>query len=209
MESEWITYQKFDDIELARETALVLDIHGLEYEIKDIFPSYALNIRPEDMEKVRKVLRDDESYADNDNDEADGTGEDYYLFAFKNDELLEVMANANEWSETDVLLARKILDDRGVPINQVQLQNIHEQREVELHRPAKPQVFLIICGYVMALLGGCVGIGIGWQLKNGQKTLPDGETIYMYSDSDRKHGRRIFFLGVAVIVSFLIYAIVN
>src|ERR1700740_908528 len=60
MEPEFITYQKFDDIEIARELALVLDMHGLEYQIQDIFPSYALNVRPEDIEKVKQVLRDDD-----------------------------------------------------------------------------------------------------------------------------------------------------
>jgi len=205
MEPEFTTYQKFDDIEQAREMALVLDIHGIPHEIADVFPAYALNVRPEDMETVKKLLGNND---DNNGEEVpDDQGEDYYLYKFTNEELLEVIADADEWNNTDVSLARKILTDKGVAINEAQLDSIHEQREAELHQPAKPQTFLIISGYVLALLGGVFGMAIGLSLYNDQKTLPNGEIIYKYSDNDRSHGRLMFYLGTVVLGTFIVYRI--
>lgn len=39
---------------------------------------------------------------------------DYYLFDFSNEELYELLATKHEWSRFDVLLAKKILKDRGL-----------------------------------------------------------------------------------------------
>lgn len=166
---------------------------------------YLVKIKNEDFETADDLLS-----PDNEGDiesEAEARDGEYYLYSFTDDELMEVIADADEWNDYDVELARKILGDRGKPINEAQLASIHEQREAELHQPARPQTAWIIFGYMMALAGGVIGIAIGLQLYNEQKKLPDGEKIYTYSDRDRKHGRRIYTLGLVVIGVFIVYRI--
>jgi hypothetical protein len=213
VEPEYITYQKFDNMAEARALAQRLADNEIPYKLEDQLADgtgafrleYLVKIKSEDFETADDLLN-----PDNEGDierEAEARDGEYYLFSFTDDELMEVIADADEWNDYDVELARKILGDRGKPINEAQLASIHEQREAELHQPARPQTAWIIFGYMMALAGGVIGIAIGLQLYNEQKKLPDGEKIYTYSDRDRKHGRRIYTLGFVVIGVLIVYQI--
>src|SRR5450631_1797115 len=111
MEPEFITYQKFNDAALANELAEQLEKHGIEHYIeeesltpnplfalnKEISIDYAVKISPGDFERVNQLLKEDES------EEVTEIGNDYYLFSFTDDELMDVMAKADEWSAFDVV----------------------------------------------------------------------------------------------------------
>jgi len=58
----------------------------------------------------------------------------------------------------------------------------------------------IIVGYFLAVIGGLLGIIIGYLLMSSKKTLPNGVRVYSYNDNDRKHGKVIFIIGIIVIV---------
>ncbi len=53
-----------------------------------------------------------------------------------------------------------------------------------------------------------IGLFIGWHLMSYKKTLPDGERVYGYNETDRKHAKRIFYIGIVVLVICIIYKIV-
>ena len=57
----------------------------------------------------------------------------------------------------------------------------------------------IIAGYVLALLGGFISMGIGWSLWRYRKTLPDGRQVPGFSENDRYQGRVILLLGGATL----------
>lgn len=59
-------------------------------------------------------------------------------------------------------------------------------------------------GYLFALLGGFLGIMIGWHLSSHTKTLPNGQQVYGYSKEDREHGRIIWILGIVMFVIWLV-----
>jgi hypothetical protein len=46
-------------------------------------------------------------------------------------------------------------------------------------------------------------------ISSNTKTLPNGNTMYCYSESDRKKGRAMFIIGVAVLVSFVVLKIIQ
>jgi len=213
LEPEFITYQKFDDRGLADELAGQLASHDIKYVIEEesrtFDPAFtfsetsekdwAVKIKSEDFEKVNQLLRDDES--------ADITkiGKDYYLYRFSNDELMEVITKADEWSPFDFELARKILAEKGKGLSDEAIAAISKKRIAELEQPDPPQTGWIIIGYIVAFLGGLLGIFIGWYLTTFKKTLPNGERVYEYSEQDRKHGRRIFYIGIVVLVIGVVY----
>ena len=62
----------------------------------------------------------------------------------------------------------------------------------------------MIAGYVLAALGGIVGVFIGHHLNTTKKTLPNGQRVYIYNADDRAHGKWIFFLGSAMFL-FVMY----
>ena len=202
MEPEFITYQRFNDPALADELAEQLEQHGVEYYIEEessgFDPSlamgneakdYAVKIKSEDFERVNRILKEYEEK------NVEGVEEDYYLFGFTDDELMEVVTKAEEWSNFDVVLARKLLAERGKKINDEAIAAIHEKRIEELRRPESSQTLWIAVGYVLAFTGGILGFFIGWHLSTYKKTLPDGERVYGYIESDRIHGKRIFYLS--------------
>ncbi|HEY4326461.1 MAG TPA: hypothetical protein VGN20_20925 [Mucilaginibacter sp.] len=213
MEPEFITYQKFNDVALANELAEILTEHNIDYFIDEeafrFDPSlvmsnaqkeYAVKIKSEDFERVNQLLKENEAK------NIEGVEKDYYLFSFTDDELIEVIAKADEWNAFDNVLARKILADRGKIFSEQEITAINEQRLEELKAPEKPQTTWVIIGYIIALtsifmpLFICIiGIFIGWHLFNFKKTLPDGERVFEYADNDRRHGKRIFYLSIAMI----------
>ncbi|HVW98513.1 MAG TPA: hypothetical protein VHA56_21280 [Mucilaginibacter sp.] len=219
MEPEFITYQKFNDQALADELAEFLRGHGVEYFIEEdsltFNPSFALNdefakeyaikIKSTDFELVNRLLNQE---ADKDIENVD---KDHYLFTFSDAELMDVIKKADEWNAFDVRLARKILADRGVAMSDEEIAEIKRERIDELKKPESSQLGWIITGYVIAV--GCiampffisiVGLFIGWHLSRFKKTLPDGSRVYAYNDTDRRHGRIIFFIGGAIFLLKLV-----
>jgi hypothetical protein len=215
MEPEFITYQKFNDPALAEELAELLDHHGLEYtmveESSGFDPSmvmsnaptdYLVKIKSEDFELVNNILKEDEVK------NVDRIGKDYYLFSFTEDELMDVLIKADEWSAFDVVLSRKLLAERGKIISDEAISAIHKKRIEELKEPDAPQTFWIVVGYIFAFGGGILGFFIGWHLSTYKKTLPDGERVYGHTKSDRKHGKRIFYLSFIGLAIGFIYKLI-
>jgi hypothetical protein len=213
MEPEFITFQKFSDSELANNLAGLLAKHSIPYELEEdtqvfdpafilnnpALKDYAVKIRGGDFDRANQVLMQEESIDINE------VEKDYYLFGFTDEELMEVLVKADEWSAFDNVLARKILTERGKAINEETITRLNEKRIAELRTAEPPQTSWIIIGYIAALAGGIFGIFIGWHLYTYKKTLPDGERVFDYSENDRSHGQRIFDLSIIIFVIALIY----
>lgn len=207
-EPQLITYRKFNDLALTEPLIDILQKHDIEYELIDspilysaslafneeLSKEYDVKIKPKDFVRVNELILEDEVQ------HVDDVDSDYYLFAFSDNELMDVLKNYDEWSAFDCVLARKLLGERGVTIDDTELKKIEEQRFDALKQPETSQRLWVVIGYMAAFLGGVLGIFIGWYLSTGKKTLSNGERVYVYIDTDRKHGNRIFFLSVVIFV---------
>src|ERR1700744_4534560 len=204
MEPEFITYQKFNEIEFANLLVELLEENDIPFMVEEEGPVfdptfsfredltyYAVKIKSEDFERVNALLLQNEA-----NDEP-VEDEEYYLFGFTDEELREVLAKADEWSAYDVTLARKILTDRGKPISDDELGSLKSKRLEELKKPESSQQIWITIGYISTFLGGVLGLFIGWHLFKHKKTLPNGEKVYGYTKYDREQGKMIFYLALA------------
>ncbi|WP_236262991.1 hypothetical protein [Aggregatimonas sangjinii] len=78
------------------------------------------------------------------------------------------------------------------------LNSLKKERIKQLAKPEENQKAWIFCGYVFAIFGGFLGLIIGYFLWTAEKTLPDGNKVYSYSEKDRKHGKTIFFISVII-----------
>ena len=208
MEPEFITYQKFNDAALAAELTDLLQRHNIKYVMEEqsltfnptfvlndeLSMEYAVKISSDDFEMVNKIVAEEESA------NVDEVEKDYYLFDFSDEELMEIIATADEWSAFDFVLARKILGGRGVTLNDEAIAKAKNERIESLKKPAGSQNTWIILGYLFAFLGGVLGLFIGWHLSTAKKTLPDGERVYEYSEQDKKQGKRIFYISIVMTV---------
>ncbi len=205
--SEFITYEKFATIPELKEFVELLDANTIPYELEDdvqIFDvsfantnhnrDYRIKLYPEDFDRVNELRN---SIADVELDEIDP---DYYLFRFTNEELIDLISKQDEWSPFDYQLAQKILKDRGNEISSEKIHELKEQRMEELSEPEKHNSFWIVLGYIFAILGGIIGLIIGWYIVSSKKVLPNGERVYTYSESDRKHGKIILIIGIPIFI---------
>lgn len=211
-------FKRFNDIEQANELADEFKSNGIECKLIDDSPSVDLTftgnsalqreiqlmIKQSDFERANKIL-------DSKVDSAllSDIDKDYYIFDFTNDELYEILAKPDEWNNIDYKLAQLVLKERGQNINEDFLQSLKQKRIEELSEPDKGQKNWIIIGYFFSILGGPIGIIIGWFLWTMKKTLPNGEKIFVYSEGDRKHGRIIYFIGVVVFTISLLILILE
>jgi hypothetical protein len=205
-------YQSFISPDAAQPLIELLFKHGLLFETgydKPVYdPKMAFNetenrfvvrLKPADFEAAR-ALEDQASEA------LAATAEpDHYLFGFSDDELFEVLVKRDEWSSFDVALAGRILRERGRDVTPDTMRLLQQYRAVELTKPEASQRISIIAGYVMALLGGIIGIIIGLNLLYAKKKLLDGTQGPAYSEADRAHGFRIVLLGfVMALIAFVL-----
>lgn len=204
-EQDFSVFKKFSDARRAQEVARVFNQHNIEVRLVDNSPAVdltftgntllnqvELKLLPADFARARKVL---EEQVEVDLEEVD---ESYYLLAFSNEELLEVLLKSDEWGEFDYLLAKKILKDRGLEVNEDLISSLKKQRIQDLAKPEEGQRPWILVGYLLSFIGGFLGIFIGWFLWTQKKTLPNGDKVYTYSEGDRKHGRNMFVIGLII-----------
>ena len=130
--------------------------------------------------------------------------ENYYLYEFSDEELIEIIIKKEEWNKFDYLLAQKILKERGKEINPELLNVIEKQRLEELSKQEELPKMWIYFGYFFAIIGGFLGVLIGYYIMSYKKTLSNGESVYFYKKEDRKQGQNILICSIIGIVFWLI-----
>jgi len=216
MKEEFLIFQKLNSESQAAEFGSLLSENKVEFLIENISinfdpilsnnefaKEYCIRIKKNDFEKANDILREKAKT------EINEIQDDYYLLSFSNEELIYVIEKSDEWNKLDVELAHKLLKERGNEITTEQINEFRKQRVLELSKPEDGQNVYIIIGYVFALLGGLLGIFIGWHLLTFKKTLPNGNLIYAYSENDRKQGNRIVILGGVFIAIWVLYRILK
>jgi hypothetical protein len=216
MKEEFLIFQKFNTESLAIHFGRLLNENKIENLLENISinfdpilsnnefgKEYCVKIKKIDFERANDILSEKAKV------EINEIQDDYYLFSFSDEELIDVIEKSDEWNKFDVELAHKLLKERGNEITDEQINEIKKQRIVELSKPEEGQNIYIIIGYVCAILGGLLGIFIGWHLLTYKKTLPNGNRIYAYSENDRKQGNRILILGGIFIVIWILYRILK
>jgi hypothetical protein len=121
---------------------------------------------------------------------------DYYLHSFSDDELWELIEKPDEWNNQDIIIAKKILQDRGHTVSDTDIAEKKLNRIKELEKPEKEDRLLIILGYFFAFFFGFFGIFFGLLLLKLTKTLPDGRRVLVYEKKTRNHGKYILIIGL-------------
>ncbi|MFT3912126.1 MAG: hypothetical protein QM737_22055 [Ferruginibacter sp.] len=213
MTEQYLTYQRFNDISTAELVGEKLSQYEIEFLIEDnsrffdisfannsVTASINLKIQPQDFQKADKVLG--ELYQNS----VDNVDKDYYLFNFTDEELKDVITKQDEWGHFDFQLAQKILKDKGISVDSNEIEIIKQERITTLGKPDSVNswamlfafLFSIIAGWY-TLLGGFVGILMGWALAYFKKTLPDGQSVYAYNEKARKQGKFLIVISSIVI----------
>lgn len=202
---EFLIFKKYNDKESAEALANIFQAHAIAYRITqdtenlDVLygtnPStefYYVKIKSDDFPKANMLLQD---LGKVDLETVDKT---HYLFEFSDEELFDILSKPDEWNALDYELSKKILKDRGREVSDEIIASLKKQRITELAKPDERNRVWIFIGYLSVLFGGLFAIIVGWHLFTYKKTLPDGQRVYEYSENDRRHGKRIFYLGMII-----------
>ncbi len=208
----YFTFQKFSDKAAALELTDILKSHNINSVLEDASPSfdpsfsnnelikeYRVKLLQKDFEQARQLLLQLSSR------ELEHIDQNHYLYDFSDEELMDLISKQDEWSALDFLLAQKILKERGHEMPPEIIETIRRERLKELAAPEKNQTGWIIAGYFFALLGGLLGVFIGWYLHYQKKTLPNGSSVYAYSSADRRHGFNILILGIVSCICWILF----
>jgi len=214
--AQFLTYQKFSDKALAKELMETFTANSIEFLFEDATPhfdhtftnnqtnnEYLVKLKSNDFEKADKILTDLSTK------DLDAVDPNHYLFEFSDEELRELLHKSDEWSKYDFLLAQKILRNRGHNIDIDTVNEFKKQRIEELSKPDKSQKLSIIAGYTFSVFGGLIAIFIGWHLFTHKKTLPNGESVYSYSDQDRNQGKIITVAGTLSAIIWTTFKFLN
>lgn len=206
----FITYRSFQSKPDFEAFIAILEAHSITYETEDYptnFISDKINgsFNHEYQVKLEQInfQKVDEIFKRHAEKQLDTISPDYFLFSFSIEELKEVIRKQDEWSPLDVVLAQKLLSEKGVQLSEAAIRESTQNRLEELSKPEKKQTFWIVFGYIFALLGGFLAIIIGLHLALYKKTLPNGDKVYNYSEADRKHGKRIFVIGMSTFTLYM------
>lgn len=214
MDENLSIYRKFIYKDDALDLIEILKEHQIDYVLNDNSSrldssfgnddntkQFELKIKKNDFEKVEKL---EEGLVKID---VENVEEDYYLFEYSDEELIEIVLKKDEWNKFDFLLAQKILKEKGKEINPELLNVISKHRIEELSTQEPSPKWLIYIGYFFSLLGGFIGFFIGIYLMKYKKILPNGDKIYGHSLEDRKQGQNILICSIIGIVFWIIIRI--
>ena len=200
---DFLPYQSFANAAVAQGLLTLLRHHHILYEPALDEPAFSLNMayNPTDTRFVVRLRADDFEAAQQLEDALNQhltTRPDpgHYLFAFTDEELFDILVKADEWNSYDVALAGQLLRQRGREVSADTIRLLRQHRMDELARPEPTQKTWIVAGYFFAILGGFLGLLIGWHLHYHSKTLPNGTQVRAFSARDRVHGYRILLLSV-------------
>lgn len=210
---DYSTFKRFIHREEAEDLVLFLKEHDIHCRLKDntmhFDASFSNNPMLNDFHvevASQDFLRADELLQTEMQKYIEEIEPDYYLFSFSDDELLEIVRKRDEWSSFDFVLAKKLLNQRGIELDSVTIQENFENRVEELRLDEKATQWMVLGGYLAAFsviflvflpeFAIPFALLMGVTLRFRYKTLPTGEKVSFYDVSSRKHGLIIIVLSI-------------
>lgn len=206
MPDNFLTFQKFNDPQLAATMCELLRSQGVDCKVVNEAPTFDisfannkfeptihLKVPSGDFDRAHAAL---EKYYEQQLDTLDP---DYYLFSFSDDELLDLVGHPDEWGALDYALAKQLLAKHGKPVTPQQVTAIQQQRLAELSKTEPAHARWILFAYLMGIAFCLVGFFLGFALAFSKKNLPNGEQVFLYPAGDRRHGKRIMVISTITI----------
>ncbi|GAA4337486.1 hypothetical protein [Flaviaesturariibacter amylovorans] len=122
------------------------------------------------------------------------------------EELLQAVVSPDNYQEAFVAAAEAELGRRGTDLEPYLRQRTHRQRFLDgLRKPEEAgSEPLIAAGFISALLGGPVGILIGYHFRYARQRIAGVEEGYRYRQRTRSLGEVMMVIGSVVFFALLV-----
>ena len=205
--SDFTLFRTFTDLDSARTTVDVLTAAGVAVQIDDTrqlfsnvlqqtptLPEMRVLILVAELPRASALL---EARAA----QAGDMPADHYLAQFSDTELLDLVAKPDEWSAHDHRWAQQLLAARGRALRPAEVLALRQVRTEQLAMPKSLPTRWLVIGWTAAMLGGLLGVIIGWNFYAATTTLPEGRRVPTYAPAGRNQG--LWMMGVGAIMFVL------
>lgn len=190
--------RKVYDLEELKEALSILEQAGIKYKARENTflhdNPYTKNLANKeyvvlvDAEEKQRALDVFATYY------ASNTSEENFLSKLDNEDLIEILTYEDNYSVFDINESKVILTERGIDESEQKL--LIEQRVKKDNEPQKVKMNVIIGGYAFVLIGGILGIAMGWYLYSSKATNKVTKQTYNAHDNNsRFHGLLMLALG--------------
>ena len=162
----FIEYQRFPTIESAVELIDILEENDISYRINDSLGSFdiaASSMSPFDKQVVVFIEEDNFEEVNllfiNDNSpKEDNADNDHYLYTFSDEDIIEVIANPEDWAELEVTLAKQIANQRDLKITAAAIKSARKEKMEEQFKVIQETQATVSAGYSWFLWIGILSI---------------------------------------------------
>ncbi len=220
-----IPFRRFANKELAESYLEIFQKNGIQCRMGDNLPSADLTFSNSTVTNQFEILLPEEEFEKAERlmldlmaTEIENLPEDYYLYEFEDEELKEILIHPQEWNELDQLLAKKLIEERGLDFSQEEVEEIQKEEIKKVQKTDQTPIARILFCYVFIILAFFFKllliflvfmIAQGYILWNSKRKLPDGDQIPQYNETTRLHGQIIFYFGILIaILSVAQYALI-
>jgi len=208
------TYKTFASNEQANDYIELLEQHNIPYSAEapkennhsvvlgsTILPKVVLKLHPSDFPNIDALIEQQIM-------EFGDVPEDYYLKELNKNELWEVLEKPDEWSIQDVTMAKLILRERGIKVDDKRIAELRRRRIRKMRQGEKANrgvmlfwFFAVTVGiWFLSLLGLIGGIGMGYYYGYDKSVDPEGNKYYTFEPDTRKYGKLILIVGVPLFI---------
>ncbi|MBC7775064.1 MAG: hypothetical protein H7246_06455 [Phycisphaerae bacterium] len=176
-------------------------------------PKVFVKLRPHDFQRVNKLVEEDMLRLI---EEGKIDLKQHFLYEFTNAELWDVIGKPDEWNYDTMVIAKYLLESRGVEVSTAQLDFMKEDRLLKIRKPKKGNeiwmvvlLFLNLFGFAPNLaswlLMSIICFGMAYYYWKDVTIDPNGKKFYTFDSKTRNRGKAIFILAVAVRLVALVW----
>lgn len=208
---DFVALREFNDRESLRDMVYLLDAAQISFRVDDSKSrfdvtyahddsrrSYRIEVAPSDKEKALGV------FLESDRKVVNELPDHYYLFHYSDDELKTVIIRSFEWNSIDVLLAEKLLIERGINPDKEELLRLQQEALIANDTSEKVPPLMLVLGYLFCLTVDSSGLSpdffglvLAIVILTAKKTTSQGNKINMFDQTTQK--RATYLLGVYIL----------
>ena len=133
------------------------------------------------------------------------TEDELKIDEYTDKELEEIVLNPDDWHKSFVEEAKVILDQRGIKIEQEEINKNLNKKIKEVKKGVPVTNLNLVLLWMLCVFGALLGLAAGYFLWQGKTRASDGSKHYLYDIRARKHGRSMLLVGIVVqLATFLV-----
>lgn len=130
----------------------------------------------------------------------DDVGGDLDISNYSVDELKDILLNKDDWHESFVIEAEKILKEKGIHVSEEKVRENLDKKIEEVRAGVTVKPLNIVLLWFLCVFGFLLGLAAGYFLWQAKTRASDGKRYYLYNASARDQGKWMLIIGVILIV---------